>query len=29
MDAMLQEHPHTSRELRANVFMLEPSNARV
>jgi hypothetical protein len=28
MDAMLDEHPQYTRELRANVFMLEPSKTR-
>jgi len=28
MDAMLGEHPQYTRELRANVFMLEPSKTR-
>jgi hypothetical protein len=28
MDAMLAEHPQYTRELRANVFMLEPSKTR-
>jgi hypothetical protein len=28
MDAMLEEHPQYTRELRANVFMLEPSKTR-
>ncbi|HYS17559.1 MAG TPA: crosslink repair DNA glycosylase YcaQ family protein [Candidatus Binatia bacterium] len=28
MDAMLREHPQYTRELRANVFMLEPAKTR-
>src|SRR2546428_10190674 len=28
MDAMLEEHPQYTRELRANVFMLEPATTR-
>src|SRR2546428_6654947 len=28
MDAMIREHPQYTRELRANVFMLEPSKTR-
>jgi hypothetical protein len=28
MDALLREHPQYTRELRANVFMLEPSKTR-
>jgi len=28
MDAMLEEHPQYTRELRANVFMLEPAKTR-
>jgi hypothetical protein len=28
MDAMLEEHPQYTRELRGNVFMLEPSKTR-
>jgi hypothetical protein len=28
MDAMLDEHPQYTRELRANIFMLEPSKTR-